>query len=58
MKITVDEKNIILIEEVYNPIKLLTEDSEEMYIIMRDSGFEFTYQGEKYYAKNGEVKKF
>jgi hypothetical protein len=32
---------------------LITEKGEEMYICMRDSGFEFTYQGVNYEAKNG-----
>jgi hypothetical protein len=55
MKVTINEFAIIQIEEVYNPIVLKTNDGEEMVITMRDSGFEFTYEGKKYHAKNGSL---
>ena len=44
-------------EEVYEPINLITSDGERMSLCMRDSGYEFKYQGEWYEAKNGVVKK-
>lgn len=50
--------NIIQLEEVFNPIILKTKDGEEMAICMRDSGFEFKYQGEWYIAKGGYVGPF
>lgn len=58
MKITTTENNEIQLEEVYNSIILKTTDGEEMVICMRDTGFEFKYQGEMYFAKEGQVKPF
>lgn len=57
MKITT-ENNLIQLEEIFNPIILKTEKGEEMSISMRDSGFEFKYQGEWYFAKEGYVEPF
>lgn len=57
MKITVNEHRDIQLEEVYNSIVLKTRDGEEMAICMRDSGFEFKYQGEWYSAQQGLIKK-
>jgi hypothetical protein len=37
---------------------LLTDAGERMEIVMRDSGFEFCYQGKFYYAKGGYVEPF
>jgi hypothetical protein len=48
----------IQLEEVFNSIVLKTTDGEEMAICMRDSGFEFKYQGEWYFAKEGYVEPF
>ena len=58
MKVTVLEDFTIQLEEVFNSIVLKTEDGEEMTICMRDSGFEFKYQGEWYFAKEGYVEPF
>lgn len=58
MKITTTENNDIQLEEVFNRIILKTADGEEMAICMRDSGFEFKYQGEMYFAKEGQVRPF
>lgn len=55
MKISVNENNVIQLEEVFNSILLKTSSGEKMYICMRDSGFEFTYEGKWYYAQNGHV---
>lgn len=57
MKITTDEKGDILLENVFNPIVLKTSSGEELTICMRDSGFEFSYQDEKYTAKENVVEK-
>lgn len=56
MEITVSEHGTIELRKVFNSIKLVTEDGETMFICMRDSGFEFMYEGEDYSAKEGEVK--
>jgi len=57
MKITTTDKHNLQLEEVYIPIILKTSDGEEMSICMRDTGFEFTYQGEQYSAQGGVVTK-
>lgn len=56
MKITVNEQNIVQVEEVFNGIILKTRDGEEMHICMRDSGFEFIYQNQKYSAQKGVIQ--
>lgn len=58
MKVTVNEDNSIQLEEVFNSIVLKTQNGEEIAICMRDSGFEFKYQGEWYFAKEGHVEPF
>ena len=55
MKITANDDNNIQFEYVYTPIVFKSGDGETLSVVMRDSGFEFNYQGEWYYAKNGEV---
>ena len=57
MKIIENEDNNIQFENVYLPIFFKTNDNETLSIVMRDSGFEFIYQGEWYSAKNGEIIK-
>lgn len=57
MKIETDENGNIIIKEIYSGIGLETSDGETMGICMRDSGFEFNYNGTWYSAQNGEVKK-
>lgn len=56
MKIEVEENNAIVLKEVYNGIVLKTNDNDEFGICMRDSGFEFRYNGIWYEAKEGVVK--
>lgn len=58
MKVTTNEQGVIQLEEVFNEITLKTPDGEEMSICMRDSGFEFSYQGRWYFAKEGYVEPF
>ena len=55
MKISVDENRNILLEEVYNPVVLKTQDGEKLSICMRDSGFEFAYEGLSYSAQRGRI---
>lgn len=55
MKISVDKDRNLLLEEVFNSIILKTADGEEMAICMRDSGFEFKYQGKWYSAQQGKI---
>lgn len=56
MKIEVNQDYSLQLEQVYLPITLVTDDKEEMTIVMRDSGFEFKYQGDWYSAKEGKVE--
>lgn len=58
MKLTVNENNQVQLEEVFTPITLKTADGELLSISMRDSGFEFQYQGEWYFAKQGYLEPF
>ena len=58
MKVITNEQGVIQLEEVFSGIILKTPDGEEMSICMRDSGFEFNYQGEWYFAKEGFVEPF
>lgn len=44
MKVEVNMHNTIVIQEVYTPIDLVTNDGEVLTITMRDSGFELWYQ--------------
>ena len=53
MKITVNEEQQLELRKMFNEITLVTEDGERLSICMRDSGFEFEYEGEKYFAKEG-----
>jgi len=57
MKISVDSGHGILLEEVYNGVGFKTKDGEHMGICMRDSGFEFKYEGSWYSAQKGVIKK-
>jgi hypothetical protein len=57
LKITVNDDNNIQFENVYVPIIFKSRDGETISIVMRDSGFEFNYQGEWYDAQRGEVSK-
>ena len=56
MKIEVSEKYQLVLREVFNSIRLETDSPDYFTICMRDGGFEFTYAGKKYEAKNGKLK--
>ena len=58
MKTTVTQEGYIKLEQVYNPLVLETEKGETIIITMRDSGFEFSYGGEMYFAKGGYLEPF
>lgn len=57
MKVDISQNGMIELTGVYNPIELITNSNETIKICMRDSGFEFTYEGEVYHAKEGELIK-
>jgi len=57
MKLTVSDSGDIQLEEVYNPILLVSKRKEKFAVCMRDDGFEFSYKGEWYEAKDGEIRK-
>ena len=56
MKVEVNDKGSIVLKEVYAGLTLETADGETMGICMRDSGFEFNYQGNLYSAQGGVLK--
>lgn len=56
MKLETTEKGHIRLTEVYNGVELKTRDGETLSICMRDTGFEFTYEGVLYFAQQGELK--
>ncbi len=56
MKITTLEDYTLQLEEVYNVITLKSDAEETFAICMRDSGFEFVYDGKWYEAKGGVIK--
>ena len=45
MKVIVNEKGSIQLEEVYSGVTLKTQDGEILGICMRDTGFELEYEG-------------
>lgn len=55
MKIEVNENGTIVLKEVYNPIKLVSNKNESLIITMRDSGFEILYENEFYELKHGKI---
>jgi hypothetical protein len=55
MNVEVNDKGIIELREVYGGVSLITKDQEKIYIAMRDSGFEFNYNGVHYEAKEGKI---
>ena len=58
MKVEVNEHGTIVLKEVYNPIKLISNDNEFLIVIMRDSGFEICYENEFYDLKEGKIIKY
>lgn len=58
MKISINQDNSFQLEQFYLPITLVSDNDEEMSICLRDGGFEFKYQGEWYFAKEGYVEPF
>ena len=58
MKITVNQNKEIQLEEGYNSIVLKTKNGEEIAMCRRDSGFEFRYQDNWYFAKEGTLEPF
>lgn len=56
MKVVVENDGTLQLREVYVGINLKSDDGELFSICMRDSGFEFQYQGTKYEAKDGVLR--
>lgn len=55
MKLTVQENQLIKLEEVFNPVVLEAASGEEMSVCMRDHGFEIEYGGWLYVLVKGEI---
>ena len=56
MKLEINENREIVLKEVFSGVLLETTDGEYMGICMRDTGFEFNYNGDWYSAQNGRIK--
>ncbi|OPY16255.1 MAG: hypothetical protein A4E69_00275 [Syntrophus sp. PtaB.Bin138] len=56
MRISVDQERNIVLEEVFSGVLLKSDDGDKLGICMRDSGFEFSYGGIWYEAKNGILR--
>jgi len=56
MKLTILEDFTLQFEEVFTGIKFLTDKGEHISICMRDSGFEFNYNGKWYSAQQGIIR--
>lgn len=61
MKITINDYRNFQLEEVFNPVTLVSGSGEKIRIIMCDSGFELWYEQDSehntYCFKNGIVEK-
>jgi len=63
MKIKAESYDSFILEEVFNPISLISAKKEKLSIVMRDSGFEVSYRDKEdgqyhtYEFKNGVVRK-
>lgn len=55
MKLTVEEDQLVKLEEVFNPIKLVASSGQRMSVCMRDHGFEIEYGGRFFSLANGEI---
>lgn len=55
MEITVNEDQQIQIERVFNGVKFVTINGEELSVCMRDTGYELVYEGTPIELKNGVV---
>ena len=56
MKLETTGDGQITLKEVYTGIRLVSDDQEEFAICMRDSGFEFKYDGNWWEAKGGYIR--
>lgn len=57
MKVEIGDNYEYIMREVYNGITLITDSDETLSICMRDYGFEFVYEGVRYSAQKGKIKK-
>lgn len=56
MEIFVGENGVMTLEKVFNPIRLLTPNNEELIVVMRDGGYEITYTTQKTTVRGIELK--
>ena len=55
MKIDTNELGGLRLQEVYNPVELVTNADEHLSVCMRDSGFEVWYKLRRYDFKEGKL---
>ena len=59
MKVEIDKLgNVSKLKQVYNGVEFTSDDGERLSVVMRDSGFELTYEGQRIDLKRGRVIKF
>jgi hypothetical protein len=51
MKVETNVNGDIVLKRVFNGIRLITDDNDQMILCMRDTGFEFKYGDVWYEAK-------
>jgi len=56
MKIEINEHREIVIKDLFLGVNLETASGETLAICMRDSGFEFSYGGKHYSAKEDKLE--
>ena len=55
MKLETTGDGQITLKEVFNSIRFVTEDGVELFLCMRDGGYEFKYAGRWYRVNDGKV---
>lgn len=58
MRIFVNDKKTIQVEDCFEGISLKSPNGEMFHIAMRDGAFEFFYDNKLFYAKEGKVAEF
>jgi hypothetical protein len=59
MKVEKDKfGDISKLKEVYRNIEFESNDGEKLTVVMRDSGFELTYEGQRIDLKEGKVVEY
>jgi hypothetical protein len=55
MRIDIDEQHNLRLKEIYNGVIIETNSGEELFLCMRDSGFEISYGDKRYSLQKGDI---